>query len=83
MKTSASHNKALDAYLQLAAGLSANSKLDLIASLSASLKTEAAIPNRRALFARAFGAFDSEQSAEEIIAEVRASRTFTRQIEAF
>ena len=83
MKTTRSHNAVLDGYLLLAASLSATSKLDLIAELSASLKTDAAGMAPHSSFAQAFGAFESEQTAEEIIAQLRSSRTFNRQIESF
>lgn len=83
MKARNPHNAFLDGYLLLAAGLTANNKLDLIAGLSASLKTETAKPGRKSSFAQAFGAFESTATAEEIIADLRASRTFTRQIESF
>jgi hypothetical protein len=71
----------LDGYVRLAASLSTASKLDLIARLSASVKGDMA--RRENSFAESFGAFESEQTAEEIIADLRASRTFTRQIESF
>jgi hypothetical protein len=35
------------------------------------------------LIDRFFGAFKSDKSAEDIIQEIRASRTFNRTIEAF
>lgn len=41
------------------------------------------LTNNKALFKEAFGAFDSEQSAEEIIQEIRSSRVFNRNIEPF
>lgn len=71
----------LDGYVRLTATLSTASKLDLIARLSASVKGD--IVQRENSFGEAFGAFESEQTAEEIIADLQASRTFTRQIESF
>jgi hypothetical protein len=71
----------LEGYVRLAASLSTASKLDLIARLSASVKGD--IAQRENSFAEAFGAFESGQTAEELIADLRASRTFTRQIESF
>lgn len=71
----------LDGYLHLAASLPTASKLDLIARLSASVKSD--MTHRKNTFSKAFGAFESAQTAEEIIADLRASRTFTRQIESF
>lgn len=83
MTTPALSNPLLTSYLQLAASLSSASKLDLIAQLSASVKDELAATHREAAFAQAFGAFESDKTAEELIADLRASRTFTRQIESF
>lgn len=81
MKSIALDTTVLDGYLHLAASLSTASKLDLIARLSASVKGD--IAQRKNSFSQAFGAFESKQTAEEIIADLRASRTFTRQIESF
>lgn len=83
MKAPALNNPLLASYLQLAGSLSTGSKLDLIAQLSASVKEELAANQRKSAFAKAFGAFESAQTAEELIAELRASRTFTRDIESF
>ncbi|RZK92323.1 MAG: hypothetical protein EOO62_33355 [Hymenobacter sp.] len=59
----------LDGYVRLAATLSTASKLDLIARLSASVKGD--IVQRENSFAEAFGAFESAQTAEEIIDDYR------------
>lgn len=83
MKTPTLPNPLLASYLQLAASLSSASKLDLIAQLSASVKSELAVTHRAGTFAQAFGAFESDKTAEELIADLRASRTSTRQIESF
>lgn len=83
MEAPASANSLFDSFLQLAAGLSADRKLDLIAQLSASVKAELLAKSEHNTFARAFGAFETEQTAEELITELRASRTFTRQPESF
>lgn len=81
MESTALKTSVLDGYLHLATSLSTASKLDLIARLSASVKDD--ITQRENSFSEAFGAFESEQTAEQIIADLRASRTFTRQIESF
>jgi hypothetical protein len=49
--------------------------------LTTSVKTD--LTNKKSSFKKAFGAFDSKKSAEEIINEIRDSRISTRQIEAF
>jgi hypothetical protein len=61
--------------------LSPSNKLDLISKLTASVKSD--ITNKESSLKEAFGAFESEKSTDEIINEVRNSRTFTRQIEEF
>lgn len=69
----------IEGYLRLLDNLSPSSKLDLISKLTASVKSD--ITNKKNSFKKAFGAFQSEKSADEIINEIRSSRTFTRQIE--
>jgi len=63
----------------LLGNLSPGNKLDLIAKLTASVKSD--ITNKKSSFKKVFGAFQSKKSAEEIINEIRSSRTFTREIE--
>ena len=69
----------INGYLGLLRNLSPDSKLDLIGKLTKSLKLDI-IRNKESL-RRAFGAFDSNKTADELIKEIRESRTFTRQIE--
>jgi hypothetical protein len=69
-----------DGYLRLLDNLELNSKLDIISRLTLSIKAK----NRsESAFKKSFGAFQSEQTAEEIIDEIRSSRVFNRQIETF
>jgi hypothetical protein len=70
----------IEGYLQLLDNLSTSSKLDLISRLTASVKAD--LTDKQSSFQDAFGAFESDKSADEIIREIRSSRTFTRQIEA-
>jgi hypothetical protein len=71
----------IEGYLQLLENLSPGSKLDLISRLTSSVKSDLA--DKQSSFQKAFGAFESQKSADEIIRELRGSRTFTRQIEEF
>ena len=71
----------IDGYLRLLDNLSPSNKLDLISKLTLSIKTD--ITNRKKSFYKAFGAWESKQSADEIISEILNSRTFNRQIEQF
>jgi tRNA A-37 threonylcarbamoyl transferase component Bud32 len=68
-----------DYYFGFLKNLKHDSKLDLIAKLSESLKTT----SRRddVSLQSLFGAYKSEETADEIIAELRASRTFNRKTE--
>ena len=71
----------IEGYLQLLSNLSTDNKLDLISKLSLSVKTD--ISDRKTAFYKAYGAWESKQSAEEIIEEIHNSRTFNRKIEQF
>lgn len=81
MKTTEINTSIVDGYVGLLDNLSTDNKLDLISKLTASVKTD--LTNKISSFKKAFGAFDSKKSAEEIIEEIRNSRVSTRQIEAF
>jgi len=60
--------------------LSADVKLELISKISDSLK-EPTKERKDDSWKNLFGAWESEESAEEIIEEIRASRYTNRQIE--
>ena len=79
MEASAIDTAIIDGYLKLLNNLSLNNKLDLISKLTLSIKSD--IADKKSSFQEAFDAFESNKTAEEIIAEIRNSRTFTRQIE--
>ena len=80
MKTSEINTTIVECYIGLLDNLSANDKLDLISKLTISVKTDLA--NKKSSFRKAFGAFDSKKTAEQIIIEIRDSRVSTRQIES-
>lgn len=69
-----------DYYFDFLKNLNSDSKLDLISKLSQSIKEKKLSPERtlRSLF----GAYQSDETADEIIAELRASRVFNRKTEA-
>ena len=81
METANIDTTIIDGYLQMLNNLSPSNKLDLISKLTNSIKLD--ITNKKSFFKEAFGAFESEKSADEIINEIRNSRVFTRQIEGF
>ncbi|MCF6356715.1 MAG: hypothetical protein L3J54_02815 [Draconibacterium sp.] len=61
-------------------GLSVDVRLELISRLSNSLKSEKVI-DKSDSWESLFGAFESEQSADEIIEDIRKSRYSNREIE--
>lgn len=79
MKAADINTTIIEGYLQMLDNLSPGNKLDLISKLTASVKSD--ITYKKSSFKKSFGAFQSEKSADEIINEIRSSRTFTRQIE--
>lgn len=81
MRTSETNSTIVDGYVGLLDNLSPSDKLDLISRLTASVKTD--LTKDKSSFKKAFGAFESRKSAEEIIDEIRGSRILKRQIEPF
>ena len=71
----------IDGYLRLLDNLSPSNKLDLISKLTLSVKTD--ISDRKNSFYEAFGAWQSNQSDEQIVNDILRSRVFNRQIEQF
>lgn len=64
----------VETYSGLFESLSSMNKIELIGRLSKSLKM--ATETKENNFYKSFGAFSSEKSAEEIIAEIKSSRKF-------
>jgi hypothetical protein len=81
MKTIDVNTTLVEGYLRLLDNLSPNSKLDLISKLTLTVKTD--VTDKKKQFYKAFGAWESKKSADEIIDDIRNSRTFNRQIEQF
>jgi len=81
MRTAEINTTIVDGYVGLLDNLSTSNKLDLISKLTDSVKTD--LNNKKSSFKKAFGAFDSKKTAEEIIEEIRSSRVSTSQIESF
>lgn len=61
-------------YLGLFENLNSMSKLELIAKLTKSLKSEH--KSKETIFYKSFGAFSTEKSSDEINAEIKSSRKF-------
>jgi hypothetical protein len=81
MRTAEINNTIVDGYVGLLDTLSADTKLDIISKLTASVKTD--LTHKASNFKKSFGAFESTRTAEEIIEEIRSNRVSTRQIESF
>ena len=81
MKTIDINTTLIDGYLKLMNNLSPSIKLDLISKLTQSVKAENI--DKKKSFYEAFGAFESEKSADEIINDIYNSRSFNHQIEKF
>ena len=81
MTAVATHNAIVNGYLGLLENLSPNDKLDLISRLTMSVKTD--LRNKKTTSKKAFGALDTDKTAEELIEEIRNNRNFNRQIESF
>ena len=64
----------VETYSGLFEGLSFDNKMELIETLSKSIKTDNKTKDEN--FYKTFGAWNSDKSAEEIIADIRASRKF-------
>lgn len=64
----------VETYSGLFEGLSSLNKIELIESLSKSLKTE--MTTKEETFYKSFGAFSSEKSAEDIIKDIKSNRKF-------
>jgi len=68
------HRHIVETYSGLFEGLNSLSKIELIESLSKSLKKEKTTKDNK--FYKSFGAFSSDKSAEEIIDDIKSSRIF-------
>ena len=74
-------NTVIEGYLKLVDSLSESSKLALVKRLNSSIEPKEAVNDTT--FKQAFGAFVSDQTAEELIEELRRERTFNRHTESF
>jgi len=80
MKTTDINTTLVDNYFSFLENLSPDSKLELIARLSKSMKTTKKSKKEVSL-SSLYGSWESEQSAEEIIAELKSDRNFNRKRE--
>ena len=71
----------IDSYSTMFNGLSSLSKIELIASLTKSLKKDEV--EKVDAFYNSFGAFAAEKTAEDIKIEIKSSRKFTSKAISF
>lgn len=69
-----------DSYFELLKNLNTETKLELISRLSKSVKKP--VSSKNGSFKSLFGALKTRTSADELIRQIKKSRTFTRKIEA-
>ena len=81
MRTAKINTTILNNYFGLLQNLSPTIKLALIEKLLKSINKD--LGKNINSMKKAFGAWKSEKSADEIIKEIRDSRSFTRKIEEF
>lgn len=79
MDLSSQHINLADYYFGFLKNLNPDSKLDLIAKLTQSLKKGDESPE--VSLQSLFGAYKSEETADDIIEQLRASRVFNRNTE--
>jgi hypothetical protein len=80
MKTLDVNTNFIETYFGLMKNLSPDIKLDIIGKLTKTIKDD--LTGKNTSLKNSFGAWQSENSAEEIIKELRESRNFNRHIEA-
>jgi hypothetical protein len=71
----------VNGYVELLDNLSLTGKLDLISKLTNFAKRD--LKKKSNSFKKAYGAFESDKSAEEMIEDLRKNRIFNRQTESF
>jgi hypothetical protein len=80
MKSAEISNTLLNSYLALLENLSTNSKLELISRLSSAMKTNGQ-EQKKKLLKQLYGSYKGDESADELIAELKEARIFYRKRE--
>lgn len=81
MNTTDINTKLIDSYISLLKNMSSQNKLELISKLTNTIKTD--LEQGKNDFYKAFGGWDENESADELIDTIKRSRTFNRTIEEF
>lgn len=79
MNTAEINTKLIDSYISLFKNMSSQNRLDLISKLTDTVKTD--IGQGSNDFYKAFGGWDENESADELIDTIKGSRSFNRTIE--
>lgn len=82
MKAIDLNSRIIDSYFAFLKGLSKDNKLRLMRKLSNSIKEDKEEIKTKE-FDQAFGAWESKESAEDLVKSIRKSRNFNRNIEEF
>lgn len=80
MKAAELDTNLVDSYYTLLKSLSPNNKLELIARLSKSMKTTKK-KEKEVSLESLYGSWESDQTADELVAELKAARNFSRKRE--
>ena len=81
MNTADLNTKLIDSYISLLKNMSKPNKLELISRLTKTVKSDK--EQEKTDFYNAFGGWDKNESAEDLIESIRGSRTFNRTVEEF
>jgi hypothetical protein len=81
MNTADLNTKLIESYISLLKNMSKPNKLELISRLTKTVKSNK--EQEKADFYSAFGGWDENESAEDLIENIRGSRTFNRTVEEF
>jgi hypothetical protein len=81
MNTADINTKLIDSYISLLKNMSSQNKLDLISKLTKTVKRDEEKAEND--FYQAFGGWDENDSAEELIDSIEEARTFNRTIDEF
>ncbi|MCA1762969.1 MAG: hypothetical protein LC664_08255, partial [Flavobacteriales bacterium] len=74
MKAVDINTRLIDNYVELLKNFSTKSKLDLISKLTQSMKSDVA--DKKSAFDDAYGAWDENDKAEELVSSIREARSF-------
>ena len=79
MDTTDVNTKLIDSYIGLLKNMSSQNKLEFMLRLTETVETD--IVAEQAMFYKAFGGWDENESADELIRTIKDSRTFNRATE--